>query len=388
MEVFMKAMIHRYDTIVIGAGQAGLATGYYLKQQGQDFLILEANERIGDSWRARWDSLRLFTPARYDSLPGMPFPAAPDYFPPKNEMADYLESYAAHFDLPVQSGVWVERLTRTGERFLVTAGAQQFEADNVVVAMSTYQVPWIPSFAEDLNPDMVQIHSADYQNPDQLQEGGVLIVGAGNSGSEIGMEVAKCHATWMSGRDVGHIPFRIETRLAQLLLIPFVIRFLYHRVMTVNTPIGRKARPKKMGHSGPLIRVKPKDMAAVGIRRVPKMMGVQNGLPVMENGRCLDVANVIWCTGYRPNFSWIDLPIFGSEENPQEPVHKRGIVVDEPGLYFTGLFFLYALTSSLVTGVGRDARYIAQAIAKRSSEMESKQALSHQRGAAHTKAAR
>lgn len=384
----MKNAPHRYDTIVIGGGQSGLATGYFLKQQGQDFMILEANKRIGDSWRARWDSLRLFTPARYDSLPGMPFPAAPDYFPPKDEMADYLENYAAHFDLPVQTGMWVERLTRKGNRFLVTTGEQQFEADNVVVAMSTYQVPWKPSFAEDLDPNIVQIHSADYQNPAQLQEGGVLIVGAGNSGSEIGKEVAQQHPTWMSGRDVGHIPFRIEKRLAQRLLIPFVIRFLYHRVLTVNTPIGRKVRPQKMGHGGPLIRVKPKDMDAMGIERVPKMAGVQNGLPVMENGRVLDVTNVIWCTGYRPNFSWIDLPIFGGEENPQEPVHERGIVVDEPGLYFTGLFFLYALSSSLVTGVARDAKYIARAIAERSSVTKANQAFSRQQGKAHTEAAR
>lgn len=341
----MKTLTHKYDTIIIGGGQAGLAAGYYLKQQGQNFMILEANKRIGDSWRGRWDSLRLFTPARLDSLPGMPFPAAPDYFPPKDEMADYLESYAAHFELPVQLGVWVERLTRKGDGFLVTAGEQQFEADNVVVAMGTYQVPWTPSFAEDLNPNIVQIHSADYRNPDQLQEGGVLVVGAGNSGSEIGLEVAQQYPTWMAGRDVGHIPFRIETRLAQWLLISFVLRFLYHRILTVNTPIGRKARPKKMVHSGPLVRVKPQDLEAAGIERVPRMTGVQNGLPQMENGRVLDVANVIWCTGYRPNFSWIDLPIFGGEEHPREPIHERGIVADEPGLYFTGLFFLYAISS-------------------------------------------
>ncbi len=264
----MKNKTRKYDTIIIGAGQAGLAAGYYLKQQGQDFVILEGNERIGDSWRARWDSLRLFTPARFDSLPGMPFPATPDYFPPKDEMADYLESYAANFNLPVQLGTWVEGLTRKENRFLVMAGARQFEADNVVVAMSTYQVPWTPSFAEDLNPNIVQIHSADYQNPSQLQEGGVLIVGAGNSGCEIGLEVARTHTTWISGRDVGQIPFRIERRLAQWLLIPFVIHFLYHRILTVNTPIGRKARSKMMVHSGPSVCVKSTDLKAAGVERV------------------------------------------------------------------------------------------------------------------------
>lgn len=362
----MSNMTHSYETIIIGGGQAGLATGYYLRQQGHDFVILDAGQRIGDPWRARWDSLRLFTPARYDGLPGMPFPAPPHYFPPKGEVADYLESYASRFELPVQLGVRIDRLTREGERFLVTSGERRFEADNVVVAMATYQVPWTPSFAQELDPGIVQMHSADYRNPSQLQDGGVLIVGAGNSGSEIGLEVARQHPTWMSGRDVGHIPFRIETRAAQRLFIPFVIRFLFHRVLTVDTPIGRKMRPKMLSQGGPLVRVKPQDMAAAGIERVPKMVGVQDALPVVGDGRVLEVANVIWCTGFRPDFSWIDLPIFGDEAKPKEPKHKRGIVTDEPGLYFVGLFFLYALSSSLLTGVGRDAKYIANAIAARS----------------------
>jgi putative flavoprotein involved in K+ transport len=204
-------MTRRYDTVVVGGGQAGLATGYYLKQQGRNFIILDGSERIGDSWRARWDSLRLFTPARYNGLPGMPFPAPPDYFPPKDEVADFLEYYAEHFELPVELNTRVERLTRYGERFLVTSGEQRFEADNVVVAMAPYQVPRIPAFAGELDPGIIQMHSADYCSPDQLQKGGVLVVGAGNSGSEIGLEVARTHPTWLSGRDVGHIPYR-DTR--------------------------------------------------------------------------------------------------------------------------------------------------------------------------------
>lgn len=366
----MRDVTESYDTIVIGGGQAGLATGYYLKQRGRDFVILDGSERIGDAWRGRWDSLRLFTPARHDGLPGMPFPAAPDHFPHKDEMADYLEAYAERFDLPVELGVWVDGLTRNGQRYVVTAGERRYEADNVVVAMATYQVPWKPSFAEDLDPGILQMHSADYRNPGQLQEGPVLIVGAGNSGSEIGLEVARGHETWMAGRDVGHVPFRIERRIAHWLLIPLVIRFLFHRVITTSTPIGRKKRPELMGKGGPLVRVKPEDMEAAGIVRLPKMAGVRDGRPVMEDGRALDVSNVIWCTGFRPDFSWIDLPIFGGKENPKEPVHERGIVKEEPGLYFVGLFFLHALSSSLLTGVGRDARYVAEAIAARSSERE------------------
>jgi putative flavoprotein involved in K+ transport len=232
--------------------------------------------------------------------------------------------------------------------------------------MGTFQVPWTPSFAAELDPHIVQLHSADYRNPDQLQEGPVLIVGAGNSGSEVGMEVARHHQTWLSGRHVGHVPFRIERRIAHWLLIPLVIRVLYHRVLSVDTPIGRKKRPEMLGKGGPLVRVKPADLEAAGIQRLPKMAGVQDGLPVMEDGQVVDAANVIWCTGFKPSFAWIDLPVFGGNKEPKEPVHERGIVSSEPGLYFVGLFFQSSMTSSLLTGVGKDAKYIAEAIAARS----------------------
>jgi putative flavoprotein involved in K+ transport len=355
----------RIDTVVVGGGQAGLATGYYLQGQEREFVILDAGERIGDSWRARWDSLRLFTPARYDGLPGMPFPAPRHYFPSKDEMGDYLEAYAERFRLPVQPGVRVDGLTKEGERFLVTAGERRFEADNVVVAMASFQAPKVPSFAQALDPGIVQLHSKYYRNPSQLQDGGVLVVGAGNSGVEIALEIASTHHTWISGRHVGHIPFRIETTVAEHLLVPFVLRFLYHRVITVDTPIGRRMRPKLLHQGGPLVRPKPADLAAAGVERVARTAGVRDGLPVLEDGRVLDVSNVIWCTGFRPDFSWIDLPIFGGEEAPKEPRHERGIVPDVPGLYFVGLFFLYALSSSIIMGVSRDAAYIARAIAAR-----------------------
>jgi len=352
-----------YDTIVIGGGQAGLATGYYLQQQGRSFVILDASKRIGDSWRKRWDSLRLFTPARYNGLPGMPFPAPAHSFPTKDEFAGYLEAYAARFELPVRTGVRVDCLSRQGERFVVTAGDRRFEAENVVVAMANFQRPQVPPFARELDPGVVQLHSSEYRNPSQLQDGGVLIVGAGNSGSEIALEVAPDHPTWMSGRDTGHIPFRIEGVAARLLLIRLVLRFLFHRLLTVATPIGRKVRPKALSQGGPLIRVKPEDLAAAGIERVPRTAGVRDGLPVLEDGRVLDVANVIWCTGFHPGFSWIDLPVLGS----QEPIHERGVVASEPGLYFVGLHFLYALSSVMIHGVNRDAERIANEIAARST---------------------
>jgi putative flavoprotein involved in K+ transport len=357
----MSDRTSNYETIVIGGGQAGLSTGYFLKQQGADFIILDANQRVGDSWRQRWDSLRLFTPARYNGLAGMPYPAPAHYFPTKDEMADFLETYANQFELPVRTGMRVERLWRQGERFALKAGELQFEADNVVVAMANYQQPIVPSFAGELDTRIIQLHSSEYRNPSQLQEGGLLIAGAGNSGSEIGMELASRHQTWISGRNTGQLPFRIESTAARFLWRPLVLRFLFHRVLTVQTPMGRKTRPKVVARGGPLIRVKAEDMAAAGIKRVAKTVGVRDGLPVLEDGHILEVKNVIWCTGFHPGFSWIDLPVHGDHE----PKHERGIVADEPGLYFTGLHFLSSLSSAMIHGAERDARFIAQAIAAR-----------------------
>ena len=174
----------RFDVIVIGGGQAGLSVGYYLAQRGLRFVILDANERIGDSWRKRWDSLRLFTPARYNGLHGMPFPAPPNSFPTKDAMADYLEAYAAHFELPVRMGVKVDRLWRDEDRYVVTAGDVELEAEHVVVAMSNYQSRRVPAFADELSPEIVQLHSSEYRSPSQLRAGDVLLAGAGNSGSE------------------------------------------------------------------------------------------------------------------------------------------------------------------------------------------------------------
>jgi len=174
----------------------------------------------------------------------MPFPASPNYFPTKDEMGDYLENYAAHFNLPVKTGVKVDGLSREENFYCITAGSQHFQAEHVIIAMSNYQIPKIPQFAGELNPDIVQIHSFNYRNPSQLKEGGVLVVGAGNSGSELALEAARNnHHVWLSGRDTGHLPFRIEGTLAKLIFIRLVIRFLFHRILTTSTPIGRKAKP-------------------------------------------------------------------------------------------------------------------------------------------------
>jgi putative flavoprotein involved in K+ transport len=358
-----------FHTIVIGGGQAGLSVGYHLAHQGRPFIILDACERVGDAWRQRWDSLRLFTPAAFDGLVGMKFPAPSFSFPTKDQMADYLEEYARRFQLPVRNGTRVDRVTRAGGRYLVEAGAHRFEADHLVVAMSSYQVPRVPASAKDLRADILQMHSSQYRNPRQLKPGGVLLAGAGNSGAEIALEVTREHPTWMSGRDTGHVPFRIDGLAAHLFLARFLFRVVFHRLLTVGTPIGRRARLRMFSQGAPLIRVKPKHLAAAGVQRVPKVRGVMDGLPLLEDGRVLDVANVIWCTGFGNGLSWIDLPIF---EADGEPRHQSGVATDEPGLYFVGLHFLHSFSSTMIHGIARDARRIAETIEARSQTIGSR----------------
>jgi putative flavoprotein involved in K+ transport len=353
----------RIETVVIGGGQAGLSVGHHLARRRRPFVILDANRRVGDAWRRRWDSLRLFTPARYDGLAGLPFPAPAHSFPTKDQVADYLEAYATRFQLPVRSGVSVDRLWRDDGGFVVAAGDRSWAADNVVVAMSTFQVPRVPAFATDLGPEILQLHSASYRNPSQLQAGGVLVVGAGNSGAEIALEVARRHPTWLAGKESGHVPFRIEGAAARLAFLPLMFRVVGHRVLTVDTPIGRRLRPKLLSHGAPLVRVKPRDLTTAGVQRVPRVVGVRDDHPLLADQRTLEVANVVWCTGFGPDFSWIDLPVFGGNEH--EPVHHRGVVTDQPGLYFVGLSFLYAMSSGFLPGVDRDAEHIVQAILAR-----------------------
>jgi putative flavoprotein involved in K+ transport len=349
----------RVETVIIGGGQSGLAVGYHLARRGERFVILDANERVGDSWRRRWDSLRLFTPARYDGLPGWRFPARGWSFPTKDEMADYLEAYAARFELPVRTGVSVERLSRHGNRYVAAAGDRRFEADRVVVASGAHRLPRVPGFASELDPGIVQVHSSAYASPPQLREGAVLVVGAGNSGAEIAFELIRTRPTSLAGDDVGAIPVRHGSPAARLFLPVF--RFLGHRVLTVRTPIGRKVGSKLALKATPLIRVKSKDLVAAGVERVPRVIGVRDGMPLLEDGRTLEVANVIWCTGFRQDFSWIDLPVFGEDGQPK---HEAGVATSQPGLYFAGLIFLYSVTSDVLPGVGRDAKRIARHIAR------------------------
>jgi len=353
------AVMETTETAIIGGGQAGLAVGYHLRKLGRPFVILDANARVGDGWRLRWDSLRLFTPARFSALEGMPFPPVASGFPTKDQMADYLEAYARRFKLQVRNNARVQRLSRSGGHFEISTSGQKLRAENVVVAMSSTQVPRVPPFASQLSDRILQLHSGDYRNPTQLKDGGVLVVGVGNSGADIALEVVKTRPTWIAGKETGAIPWRIEPWFARHVLFR-ILRFMFHHVLTIKTPIGRKARPAMLTRSTPLIRVKPGDLTAAGVSRTPRIVGVRDGLPVTEDGRTLDVANVIWCTGFRPGFSWIDLPVLGEQG---EPDHQAGVVAAEPGLYFVGLHFLYSVSSETLMGVNRDAARIARRIA-------------------------
>lgn len=358
-------MSERVETVVIGAGQAGLATGYYLAKFGRQFAIVDGVDRVGDNWRCHWDSLRLYSPAKVSSLPGMKFPARPMSFATKDETADYLEAYAKAFDLPVRTGQRVRQLTQNGGGYLVTTDRSSYLCDNVVVATGSFgRTPQVPEFASELDSSIVQLHSSSYKSPEQLTEGPALVVGASHSGSDIAYELGSAgFKTILSGPIRGEVPLRIESPPARV-VFPMLLLLAKH-VLTLRTPIGRKMRPAVRAHGGPLIRHKRADLERAGVEIVAdKTVGVQHGRPVLAGGRVLDVANVVWCTGFRQDFSWINAPVIGDDG---WPVESRGVVPGAPGLYFAGLAFQYAFSSLLIGGAGRDAKYVARHIAGRTS---------------------
>jgi putative flavoprotein involved in K+ transport len=359
----MQAM-ERIDTIVIGAGQAGLSAGYHLAKCGLQFTILDADARIGDHWRDRWDSLRLYSPARYDSLPGMPFPGSAWHWPTGREMGDYLEAYASRFDLPVRSGVRVERVEPAGGGFIVsTSDGGRLASRQVVVATGPFNRPQVPSFAADLDPAIRQLHSHEYRDPTQLRDGGVLVVGLSHSGADIAFEAANAgHRTVLSGRSHGQLPMRVtDTRRA----IPGwpVVEFVFAHVLTMRTPMGRRMRPNVRKGGGPLMRVRLGDLDRAGVERHDaRTVGVREGRPALADGTVLDVANVVWATGYRPDYGIVAARV---TDDDGWPVEERGVSPTVPGLYFLGVPFQYAFSSMLVAGAGRDAKYVVDRIVER-----------------------
>lgn len=359
----------RYETVVIGAGQAGLAAGYHLAARGKPFVILDGADRVGGSWLERWDSLKLFTPAGHNGLPGAPFGGGYS-FTPREDLIGYLERYVETFDLAVQLGTRVDGLFREGDGFRVTAGPESFLADNVVLATGYHRVPKRPAFAAELSAGITQLHSAEYRNPGQLQPGPVLIVGAGNSGAEIGIEVGRTHPVLLAGRNVGYLP--IEMRGWQGKLMFPVIWWVWEHILTEDRKPGRKVQAESLeGHGEFLIRQKEKDLLAAGIERVARIAAVVDGRPQTEDGAVLDVANVIWCTGFEAGFGWIDLP--GLDASGRL-ANERGCVRDQPGLYVLGQEFQYMFNSHTVGGVGKDAAYVVRRIGERADQSASRSA--------------
>jgi putative flavoprotein involved in K+ transport len=274
-------------------------------------------------------------------------------------MGDYLEAYAGRFELPVRSGAAVDALTKENGRYVASVGDRRFEAANVVVATGVMQKPYTPEFARELDPRITQLHSNDYRNLSQLQEGPVLVVGASHSGSDIAYEASASHDVILSGTDTGQFPVPIESRRGRLGFRLLVLAGTH--VLNVDTPFGRKMRPHVRHGGGPLLRHRRKDLLAAGVERVlARTVGVERGLPVLDDGRVVEVNNVVWCTGFRPDFGWIRVPFEVGDDG--YPVQYRGAVASSPGLYFTGLLFLHSFASMLVAGAARDAEGVVRHI--------------------------
>lgn len=349
------------ETLIIGAGQAGLAVGYHLQQLGREFLIVDERERIGDNWRCHYDSLRLFTPARANGLDGMPFPGDPWEFATKDEFAEYLELYAVTNGLPVRMQTRVDRLAAfEGGGFTAVLGADKVTCDNVVLATGTFgRTPQIPAFAAGITPRIQQLHSSEYRRPSQLPDGPALVVGASHSGLDIAYDLAADRPTTLVGPDRGNIPLAWGSRRFRA-AFPF-IEFAFNHVLTRRTPMGRKVMQKIRHHGAPQLRIKRHHLGVRDVEWITEhVVGVADGVPRLEDGRTFDVASIVWATGFRQVYDWIDLPL------PIEdgwPVEYRGVVESVPGLYFCGLAFQYAFASGEINGVGRDAAYVADKIA-------------------------
>lgn len=362
----------RHSVVVVGAGQTGLASGYHLARRGMDFVVLEAAERVGDVWRERYDSLRLYSPAKYDALPGLRFPLPRNSVPTGREMGEYLEAYARHHRLPVETGVQVTSIRAADAEdpsggFVVSARDRTYLAEQVIVASGVFQHPNVPEFAAELDPGIRQLHAREYRNPGQLRDGPVLVVGLGHSGADLALEAARAgHQTSVSGRAHGELPFTVDSRRARIAWP--ILRFVARNVLTLRTPVGRRMAPKVRHGGGVLLRVRRRELLAAGVTlHEERTVGADPaGHPLLANGTALDVANVIWCTGYRPDFSWIHLPVLGKDGWPRQ---DRGVVESVPGLYVLGVPFLYSFASILVLGAARDAAHIVARAAVREAQL-------------------
>lgn len=340
------------DVIVVGAGQAGLAMGYHLARRGMRFVILDAAAAVGESWRARWDSLKLFTPARYSGLPGLPFPGDPEHYPHRDEVVAYLQSYARHFDLPVRLNERVVELRAAPDGYEVETTAGVHRAVQVVIATGPFQRPALPPLASRLDPRIVQIHSSRYRTPDALPAGDVLVVGAGNSGVQIAEELA-------ASRPVTLAVGAALPRLPETVLGRSVFWWLEKAgVMNVTRDswLGRRMRAREtlIGSSPAMLERAP------GVRRIGRIEDAEGTVLRSADGETVRPAAVVWATGFRDDYSWLRLPVLGPGGTP---VHRRG-VTGSAGVYFLGLPWQHTRGSALIGWVGRDAAVLAEHIAK------------------------
>lgn len=356
------------DTVIVGAGQAGLSTAYHLRRLGLDCLVLESAHQVGDHWRHKYDSLRLFTANRFNRLPGLSFPGEPWGFAGKDDVAQTLQSYAARYDLPVRTDSPVRRVARDSDSgsgaagFTVTTPTHTYRARTVVLATGPFgQLPRVPDLADDLDPEILQLHSSQYRRPGQLRPGPVLVVGGGHSGCDIALEVACAgHPTTLSGRDLGQIPVPFSSPLLRVIMPMVMLQHAY--VLDRRTPMGRKMRPVVLHHGAPRLRVQAKDLDDAGVVRTEaRVTGVHEGLPQLADGTVVEATNVVWATGLRHDWSWLDLPVLDEEGWPRE---FRGVAQDVDGLFFCGLAFQSSMSSMNFFGVGRDAAYVARRVAE------------------------
>jgi putative flavoprotein involved in K+ transport len=341
------------DVLVIGGGPAGLAMGYHLAQSGRSFQIVDAGTEIGGMWRSRWDSLQLFTSGRYDNLPGLPFPAAPDTYPGKDDVANYLQAYAAKFELPVRLGTNVTSLTRNGGRYVAKAGGEALEARQVVVATGPFQVPFIPPIAGKLDPGVHQIHSAHYRRPQSVPPGDVLVVGAANSGCQIARELAATHRVELSvGQRIPAIPQRPLGRDI----------WSWATALRLDKVTSGSRLGKRLAGRDQVIGPGPQRLARRhGIRIRPRTVSTAGRTVTFADGSAADFDAVVWATGFAADHSWIDIQ--EAKDDQGHILHRRGVTAS-PGLYMLGLTWQHTRGSALLGWVGSDAAFLAGQIAR------------------------
>lgn len=343
------------DALVIGGGQAGLAMAWHLRRQGLRFLVLDAGPEVGHVWRARWDSLRLFTSARYDALPGLAFPGTPDRYPSKDEVADYLQAYVAAFDLPVRLDSSVTGLRRGAAGYEITTVGDTFHARQVIVATGPFQTPAVPAAAAGLDPTVTQLHSAGYRTPEELPTGPVLVVGGGNSGLQIAQELA---ATRHVDLAIGAIPSVVPQRVLGRDLFWWLAG-----LGVVSAPADSRIGARMRARGELVVGTKPRALQRSGVTLRPRLTGTDRTSVRFSDGATLEVDTVIWATGFRPDYSWLGVGVLVGGR----PVHRRG-VTDAPGLYFLGLPWQHSRGSALLGFVRDDAAYLAQRIAEHAAQ--------------------